>query len=141
MFDGNKFYPDKNITRAELASLVRRVSNRPQNIDASFTDIAGNTFEKDIITAAKMGIVKGYDDNTVKPENCVTRAEAVTMINKALNRNVVISSFYGVKMTSFPDVSDSHWAYAQIAEATNEHNATIYDKGTIIHYPVAYTPP
>lgn len=132
VFDGEYFKPDKAITRAELASLVNKINVKSEqaNLNTSFTDVGDDYFLADEIRrAASRGIVNGYEDGSFRPDMPVTRAEAVTMINKALSRNTVLSSFYGRKLESFSDVTETHWAYCQITEATNDHKASIYDKG------------
>ena len=54
-------------------------------------------------------IVSGYEDGTFKPDNSVTRAEAVTMMNKVLDNPIAENA-----ENPFGDVSPNHWAYNQI---------------------------
>ena len=130
-FKGDYFMPDKPITRAEMAMLVDKICLKPaaENNNISFRDINNNPFAESIIRAAKRGIINGYSDGTFRPDMNVTRAEAVVMINRALGRNVTKGAFFGIKLNKFTDVTEDHWAYTQIVEATNDHSATLYDKG------------
>ena len=57
-----------------------------------------------------------YEDNTFKPDNPITRAKAVKIINSVLDRND-----YRNEKNPFTDVKTSHWAYKQILEAAIEH--------------------
>lgn len=131
-FEGEYFMPGRAITRAELVTLINKISLKKENssYNTNFSDVTDeNAFKEEIRHAAACGIVNGYDDGTFRPYMPVTRAETVTMINKALDRNAVKSSFYGIKLKNFKDVDENHWAYSQIAEASNDHKATVYDKG------------
>jgi len=58
-----------------------------------------------------------------KPENNITRAEAVVIINRLLNRSISDpSSFSGFSVVSFSDVNSGDWYYNDIIEASNGHN-------------------
>ena len=83
--EGDKLYfsPSSPITRAEAATIISRML--PSKLKTAGTNFADNanipTWAKkpvEILTAS--GLLKGYDDNTIKPLNTVTRAEAVTML-------------------------------------------------------------
>ena len=67
-------------------------------------------------SAYKAKYIEGYEDNTFKPDNPITRAEAVKIINSVLDRND-----YRNEKNPFGDVSQNHWAYKQILEAAIEH--------------------
>ncbi len=130
VFDGEYFYPDKDITRAEMAALLSKTGISPKTKSAEFADIDGSFYlAAEINAAAQMGIINGYSDGTFKPYNSITRAEAAAMINRSMNRRATIGSFYGRIINNFSDVDESHWAYCEIAEATNDHKATVFDKG------------
>ena len=115
--------PNHNITRAELAAVLHRVRqkedlpNKTSLASRSFNDIEGHWAYDDIIALANNGIVNGYSDGSFKPENFVTRAEAVVMIARMFGR----TQDYGLN-TAFSDVLQSHWAFAYIMNAVNGHS-------------------
>ncbi|MEN6324955.1 MAG: S-layer homology domain-containing protein, partial [Syntrophomonas sp.] len=77
------FKPNKNITRAEFASiLVNAYKLTPKN-DVVFEDINGHWAKEYISTVASYGIVKGYGANKFGPEDLITREQMAVMIVKA----------------------------------------------------------
>ena len=79
---------------------------------------------KGFINASKAkGFIAGYSGSLFKPENNITRAEAVVIINRLLNRSISDpSSFSGFSVVSFSDVNSGDWYYNDIIEASNGHN-------------------
>lgn len=81
---GNKFRPDDNVTREELADMLYRYAkNTGKNVELAeiaFADAGSITAKDAVAYCVKAGIIKGYDDNTFKPANSATRAEVATMI-------------------------------------------------------------
>ena len=122
-------YPDgtfggnKNITRAEfVAMLVRFIG--VQNENCSFTDVSRDYWAYGCIaTATKAGWIGGYADGTFKPEQPITRAEAMTIINRVLNRGVNEKSEL-MNFRVWPDNDPSAWYYYEVIEASNEHEYT-----------------
>ena len=80
-----------------------------------------------MISAAEKGWVNGYEDGTFLPNRTLTRAEAVTIINRVLERYPDYNSISNrTAIRFFPDLSSSHWAYTQIMEACQSHEYTKY---------------
>ena len=130
IFDKDYLYPDKEITRAEMAALLSKTGTAKKTENASFSDVSDDYFLADgIKAAAQMGIVNGYYDNTFRPDAFITRAEAAAMINRSVKRHTTLGSFYGKIINKFSDVDEDNWAYCDITEATNDHKATVFDKG------------
>ena len=67
------------------------------------------------------GLISGYTDGTFRPEQYITRAETVTMINRMLGRNYETAYELHSMACPFPDVSQSSWAYGNIMEAAITH--------------------
>ena len=69
----------------------------------------------------------GYEDGTFQPEDEISRAEVVTIVNRLLGREAdqdyIASGPRG--LVRFPDVPSSHWAYYDILEASNHHEADL----------------
>ena len=119
----DKFVPDADITRAEFATICARFDDSEFEITDNFTDVAGHWAESDIHEAAAHGWIRGYEDGTFKPDQPITRAEAMTMINRVLNRvpETVADLLPGMRIWS--DNSDTTaWYYLPIQEATNSHD-------------------
>ena len=118
------FQPSASIKRAELATLLTRMSvlvNLEKEITpVVFSDVADHWAVAFIRIAASNGWINGYPDGTFRPENPVTRAEAVAMLNRMLGRCPDALPETGMK--TFPDNMDtSAWYYKDIQEAANGH--------------------
>ncbi len=126
----DKFIPGANITRAEFATIAARFDNSDYEVSDEFTDVSGHWAEADIHKAAAFGWIKGYGDNTFKPDEFITRAEAMTLINRVLNRVPKYASDLLDDMVKWPDNADtSAWYYLPIQEATNSHDYTVKEDG------------
>ncbi len=122
------FAPTEFITRAEFAAICARFDDSEYTIIDNFTDIDGHWAEAEIHEAAAHGWIKGYDDGTFKPDQFITRAEAMTMINRVLNRIPETADDLLADMIKWPDNSDkSAWYYLAVQEATNSHNYYMKD--------------
>ena len=73
-----------------------------------------------VAQAAAAGIVNGYGDGSFRPEHNVTRAEAVAMLNRMLGREPETAQFEGM-LSPFTDITDAHWAYLDVIEASLAH--------------------
>jgi len=125
-YEDGSFKPEKGMTRAELATALVRIAESqgrvPTGQAGNFSDVDGTEWYADYVTKAyAFGLILGYEDGTFRPNALVTRAEAVTMINRFLKRNPDTSPNLQTKICPFSDVSASHWAYWQILEASVEH--------------------
>ena len=87
-----------------------------------FSAISGHWAQDAINKAANEGIISGYTDGTFRPDNNITRAEAISIINRVLDRRPHADHLLD-GMTTWPDNMDtSAWYYTAIQEATNSHN-------------------
>ncbi len=118
------FKPDRPITRAELAKVVALFANLTEG-EKEFSDIAGHWAEPYILLAAGNGWIDGYPDGTYRPNQNITRAETMTLINRALGRNVEEEEHLLEGMLTWSDNMDPNaWFYYHIQEATNYHSYT-----------------
>lgn len=122
--DGS-FKPDATITRAEMASAIAPLLPDVTGASAGFADIDGSWAKAVIEQANAAGIVYGYEDGTFRPNSTLTRAEAVTMIGRLLGRGPLIGS-----PQQWPDVTQAHWAYGYIQEASMDHSFEKQQDGT-----------
>ena len=124
------FDPDAPITRAEFATICARFDKTQISTSSNFTDISGHWAEKYIERAAALGWIAGYSDGTFRPSNYITRAEAMTMINRVLCRMPETESDLLPGMITWPDNQPGTWYYLAVQEATNSHD---YDRKDAIH--------
>ena len=114
--------PDASITRAEFAAICARFNTKPVENSSSFSDISGHWAENEIERAAAFGWISGYPDGTFHPDARITRAEAMTMINRVLCRMPQSESDLLDSMVTWPDNKPSDWHYLAVQEATNSHD-------------------
>ena len=131
-YEDGTFQPNGYITRAEFATIAIRFFSGVYEGEDLFPDIKGHWAEDYINNAANKGLVKGYEDGTFGPDRYITRAEAVTLVNRTLNRHPHNDGLHQ-DMLRWPDNMDtSKWYYADMQEATNSHepdkNKTTADK-------------
>ena len=115
------FAPDAPITRAEFAAICARFNTKPTNTSNSFSDISGHWAEAEIERAVAFGWIAGYPDGTFRPDTYITRAEAMTMINRVLCRMPQDEKDLLRTMVVWPDNKPTDWYYFAVQEATNSH--------------------
>ena len=116
------FRPNAPITRAEFAAIATRFDNNGDKTPVNFTDIIGHWAEGEITVAANHGWVSGYGDNTFRPQNQITRAETMSLVNRVLKRLPETSADLLPDMITWTDNADtSSWYYLPVQEATNSH--------------------
>lgn len=116
------FDPNASITRAEFAAICARFDTGKSSGTQTFTDIKGHWAQSYIERAAELGWIKGFEDGTFRPNDCITRAQAMTMINRVLNRIPEDASDLLPDMNVWPDCNPGDWFYLAVQEATNSHN-------------------
>ena len=116
------FRPDGKITRAEFAQMIKAIDKANRGA-APFADVKGHWAENAINQAYVNGRIAGYPDETFRPNNHITRAEAVTVFNKLYDRSVNFTGLSDVAtaIAPFKDVAGNHWAYYEIIESSNTH--------------------
>ena len=116
------FDPKAPITRAQFAAICARFDTGKSNGEQTFSDIQGHWAEKYIQRAAELGWIKGFEDGTFRPDTYITRAQAMTMINRVLNRIPEDESDLLPGMNVWPDCNPGDWFYLTVQEATNSHD-------------------
>lgn len=117
------FQPDAPVTRAEFAAIAARFDEKSARTTASFRDIYGHWAERYISHSAELGWIRGYTDNTFRPDQSITRAEAMALINRVLNRNPESKDDLLRSMNIFNDNLDTaKWYYLDVQEAANSHD-------------------
>ena len=123
-YEDGTFKPDGNITRAEFATIAVRFFEATYDGGDLFSDIAGHWAQDYINEAANAGIVDGYPDGTFQPQQLITRAEAMTMVNRTIDRHPHEDHLLA-DMIVWPDNPETAWYYEQVQEATNSHEYTM----------------
>ncbi len=141
VFEGGSdglFGPERDITRAEFASVLTRFNNKvkegsqsgaaaggSQSAPKTFSDVTWGSWYYDAVSeAAENGWITGYADGTFKPQSDASRAEAVTMINRLLGRSAdkaTVTTSFDIRI--MPDVKSDYWAYYDLIEAMTQHTA------------------
>jgi len=136
--DGSgNFLPDRNITRAEFVAILSRFYPIVAG-NLNFSDVSENSWAAQSISSAQAkGWINGNGNGLFRPNDAITRAEAVVIMNRVLQRTAsqaVIESAVNIRI--FPDLSKDYWAYYDIMEATIGH---IYSKTSGTEMWLSYT--
>ena len=124
-YEDGTFRPNAPITRAEFAAIATRFFDETGATyePGTFTDVTGDEwFAGAIMDAVNLGLIGGYEDGTVRPNNNITRAEACAIVNRTLGRVPDADHLLPEdEMKTWPDNPESAWFYADMQEATNGH--------------------
>ena len=117
------FGPDDTITRAEFATICARFADREPPEKTELKDIKKHWAKDHIMICEGNNWIIGYEDKTFRPENDITRAEAVTIVNRMLHRLPEQLSDLLDGMIQWPDNQDTNaWYYIAVQEASNGHD-------------------
>lgn len=122
------FRPLEPITRAELSNIAAKFDRLNLEGASKFADIFGHWAEDYIKSSENNGWINGYPDMTFKPEQAITKAEAMTLINNVLRRKVPTENIHPDAIF-WPDISEDDWFYEAVMEATNSHDYIIGEDG------------
>ena len=130
-YPDGEFKPEQNLTRAEFAALIFRFAGIEQaDIENPFTDLDENLWAySEILGLASSGLMQGYEDGSFKPENNITRAETMTVVNKLLGRRPVDSYVKSLGFNPFNDLGIGKWYYTTVLEATITHDYWLNTEG------------
>lgn len=119
---GTTFDPEAPITRAQFAAICARFDTGAGGTTQTFSDISGHWAEEYIRRVTGLGWIKSFEDGTFRPDAYITRAQAMTMINRVLNRIPEDESDLLPGMNVWPDCNPGDWFYLAVQEATNSHD-------------------
>ena len=121
----NKFAPDAPVTRAEFAVMAARFANLDYTGGNVFNDVpTGHWAYSYINAAANAGWVEGYPDGSFRPDEPISRAEVVRLVNGMINRSVTLDKLKELDVKCpYNDLVENHWAYCDLMEATISHSA------------------
>ena len=127
-YEDGTFHGGNGITRAEFASMLVQYMNAEKITlepvtDITFTDVPTDTktwYTDMVYLLARGGVISGYEDGSFRPEQYVTRTEAVVLLDRMFDRMDTAPEW--TKNTSvYRDVSIQYWGYRYIAEASVGH--------------------
>ncbi|MFD1884889.1 glycosyl hydrolase 53 family protein [Paenibacillus wenxiniae] len=114
----HRFAPNRPITRAEMATVLSRWMKLSGNaVATSFNDTAHHWASADIACVQQAGYMQGYPNGNFEPNRTLTRAEAVTLLNRVLGMKTADVSSTGIG-NSWSDVPSTYWAARDIELAT-----------------------
>lgn len=124
-YEDGTFRPNAPITRAEFGAIATRFFDETGATyePGTFSDVTGDEwFANAIQDAVNLGLIGGYEDGTVRPNNNITRAESCAIVNRTLGRVPDADHLLPAdEMKTWPDNPESAWFYADMQEATNGH--------------------
>jgi len=136
-YEDGSFGPDRNITRAEFATIIVRALGLSSKTAAAanFTDVTANDwFANAVAIAAEAGIVKGYEDGSFQANKSITREELAAMVVRAsafAGTDVSVeASEVAAILAKFSDVDSIVWANAEVAAAVNAGIVEGYENST-----------
>ena len=130
-YEDGSFKPDASISRAEFAAIAARFDPDGDKTPATFSDVSSHWAKDEISIAANHGWIKGYEDGSFKPDQKITRAETMTLVNRVLKRLPETKDDLHKDMKTWPDnQKESAWFYLAVQEATNSHYQNLKKDGT-----------
>ena len=135
-YPNGEFKPGNNLTRAEFAAIIKRFAKLEKtDKENPFPDLDKSHWAyEDILSLNASGLMQGYEDGTYRPENQITRAEVMTVINKILGRNPSEPYVKSLDFNPFNDLEKDKWHYTAVLEATITHNYYLNDNGVEIKW-------
>lgn len=119
-YSDGTFRPNNPITRAEFVTLIAKAKGLSGSY-CSFSDVSGSWAYNYICGVTNEGWVSGYNDGTFHPDESITRAEVVVIVNKMLGRTPDSKYIAASYENLFSDVESSYWGFDQIFEACRTH--------------------
>lgn len=124
------FKPNNPIKRGELAKVLSEVLGLTEESTKSFNDINAHWAKSYVLKCAQQSIINGYSDGSFKPDNNVTRQEAVTMIARAMLG--ILGDSYGEDVSEFKDAEKvQNYAKAAFAKLIAYNVVDGYADGTV----------
>ena len=118
---GGVFEPSAYITRGEFAVVAAQFSNAQYSGPDLFSDISDHWARDYINRAANEGWIAGYPDGSFGPDDYITRAQVMALVNEVLDR-APDADYMLDDMIVWPDNPEGAWYYEDVQEATNSHS-------------------
>lgn len=120
------FQPNQAISRAQFVTILAGIYGVNASGGMPFSDVGRSWYYDAVATAYANGWVSGFTDGTFHPNQTITRAEAVSILNRVLGRSCDLTFVQANAQTAlhFTDVPANAWYYADVIEASVDHTYT-----------------
>ena len=120
------FQPNQAISRAQFVTILAGIYGVNASGGMPFSDVGRSWYYDAVATAYANGWVSGFTDGTFHPNQTITRAEAVSILNRVLGRSCDLTFVQANAQTAlhFTDVPANAWYYADVIEASVGHTYT-----------------
>lgn len=120
------FHPNQAISRAQFVTILAGIYGVNTSSGVPFSDVGRGWFYDAVATAYANGWVSGFTDGTFRPNQTITRAEAVSILNRVLGRSCDLTfvQAHAQAASHFADVMPDAWYYADVIEASAGHTFT-----------------
>ncbi len=126
-YSDGSFKPENNVTRAEASQMFYNISKDKSNgnLDYYFTDLnTSDWYYNSVYYLASRGILNGYSDKTIRPNNYITRAEFIKIATNIIGFNNIDTSI------DFSDIKNTDWHYDYIKAGSSLNLISGYENGT-----------
>ncbi len=113
--DGENFHPDEHITRGDFAVIIQRIMNYYPAAENTFSDLSENYYTQPLLCLSRAGVIGGFDGR-IRPDDNITRQEAVVIISKAFNING--EDNFNIQFDDSDNIED--WALPYMAAMVNK---------------------
>lgn len=127
-FPNGTFRPEQPVTRAQFAALINQAFSKPAVRSArNFSDVSGNYWAQAAIqNAYRTGFLSGYPDGTFRPNQPITRTEAIVSLINGL----------GLRATGSIDAAvDTYQDEDQIPDYARDELAAATQRNIVVNYP------
>ena len=116
------FLPNQPITRAEFSVMAAKFTKMTASTQtSSFIDVPSDHWAAaEIALIEQQGWIKGDGNGYFRPDATITRAEAMAIVNRMLERAVEKEHMLPT-MIQWADNPTANWYYEDVQEATNSH--------------------
>lgn len=120
------FHPNQAISRAQFVTILAGIYGVNASGGMPFSDVGRSWYYDAVATAYANGWVSGFTDGTFHPNQTITRAEAVSILNRVLGRSCDLTfvQAHAQAASHFADVMPDAWYYADVIEASAGHTFT-----------------
>ena len=117
------FKPDNSISRAECFAMINRAFGFTKKSAEAFEDVGQKWYAEDVAKARAQGYLKGYTDNTARPDKPIARQEIIAIVARILKLNPDEAA-----LSVYPDAkSVSSWARGSVGAISRLGYCNVYE--------------
>ncbi len=119
-YEDGTFKPEAEITRAEFVTILARILNFDVTGGTNkYTDISDHWANETIQYFSNSGYINGYPDGTFRPDENISNAEVIVILNRITGAYGIASSETIDNSIVFDDLPENHWARQQILHSVS----------------------